>query len=30
MFLYPALDRSNWNLALARHRLKQVETELEV
>ncbi|MGV9677049.1 hypothetical protein ACWDSJ_17370 [Nocardia sp. NPDC003482] len=30
LFLYLALDRSRGNLALARHRLKTIEQELEV
>jgi hypothetical protein len=30
LFLYVALDRSRANLALARHRLKQIEERLEV
>ncbi|HEY5836319.1 hypothetical protein [Streptomyces sp.] len=30
LFLYLALDRSRANLALARHLLKRVESELEV
>ncbi|MFI7504042.1 hypothetical protein ACIBVL_37285 [Streptomyces sp. NPDC049687] len=30
LFLYLALDRSRGNLALARHRLKALEAELEV
>ncbi|WP_035850796.1 hypothetical protein [Kitasatospora azatica] len=30
LFLYLALDRSRANLAMARHRLKQVEGTLEV
>ncbi|MER5433260.1 hypothetical protein [Streptomyces sp. NPDC002588] len=30
LFLYVALDRSRSNLALARHRLKALEAELEV
>lgn len=30
LFLYSALDRSRANLALARHRLKSIEEELEI
>ncbi|WP_119730507.1 hypothetical protein [Thermomonospora amylolytica] len=30
LFLYSALDRSRANLALARHRLKTIEEDLEV
>ncbi|MGF1425440.1 hypothetical protein [Kitasatospora sp. LaBMicrA B282] len=30
LFLYLALDRSRANLAMARHRLKQIETSLEM
>ncbi|MFG1798492.1 hypothetical protein [Nocardia sp. NPDC049149] len=30
LFLYLALDRSRGNLALARHRLKEIEEDLEV
>src|SRR5580658_4255251 len=30
LFLYLALDRSKANLALARHNLKRVETELQI
>ncbi|MGV9413054.1 hypothetical protein ACWDOP_24370 [Nocardia sp. NPDC003693] len=30
LFLYLALDRSRGNLALARHRLKDIEQELEI
>src|ERR1700761_227230 len=30
LFLYLALDRSRANLALARHHLKRIESELEV
>ncbi|MBF6137327.1 hypothetical protein IU501_30590 [Nocardia otitidiscaviarum] len=30
LFLYLALDRNRGNLALARHRLKDIEEELEV
>lgn len=30
LFLYLALDRSRANLALARHRLKQIEAKLEI
>ena len=30
LFLYFALDRSKANLALARHHLKRIETQLEV
>lgn len=30
LFLYLALDRTRANLAMARHRLKQIESQLEV
>jgi hypothetical protein len=30
LFLYVALDRSRANLALARHRLKQIEEKLDI
>ncbi|MET8653605.1 hypothetical protein OG225_08270 [Nocardia sp. NBC_01377] len=30
LFLYLALDRSRGNLAMARHRLKDIEAELEI
>lgn len=30
LFLYLALDKSRGNLALARHRLKDIENELEI